>query len=203
MKNTDDTSESKTPGALVVVDLDGTLTGVNTWHFFARYLLRLALRRGYPFSAVALGCMLVLRKLKVISHRCLKRFFMLRSAAILNADDLETFADMMAGKFDPEVIALLTDARNNKNANVVLATAAVGEYAPLIGRRAGIADTLCTPVAVSGRPYIECRGERKADAVEQYARRRQLDVVKVITDHPDDLPLFRRFPAAEHILIKR
>ncbi len=197
-----DSSERNITAGIVVVDLDGTLVSVNTWPCFARFLLRAALRRRRFLVAVHLAWKLLLRKLRAVSHLRVKRIFMLRSAAILRPEDLEAFADMMARRFNPEVMALLEEARLNKGSHIVLATAAAGEYAPLIGSRAGIADILCTPAALPGRPYKECRGERKADAVEQLAHRLSLPVAMVITDHSDDFPLFRRFPEARHILIK-
>lgn len=149
--------------SIVVVDLDGTLTKVNTWRCFAKYLLRTTMGRGRLFMALALSWMLLLRRLKVISHRRLKRSFMLRSSRLLSESDFESFADDMAGKFDSEVLELVWETCAREDAKAVLATAAAGEYAPLIARRAGIDVTLCTREAKVNRRYEECRGRSKAD----------------------------------------
>lgn len=189
------------PRSIVLVDLDGTLVEGNTWRFFAALMLRRALRSVRPWRAITPGAMMILRKLHLISHIRLKRFFMLRSRRILSDSDLERFAADMAKRFNPKVMEIIT-AKRKSGSLIVLATAAAGEYAPLIGRLAGINDTLCTPQAAKRTPYIECRGERKADAAERFAEARKLPVTLVITDHPDDFPLFNRFPAARHIFIK-
>lgn len=185
---------------IVVVDLDGTLVCGNTWRFFARFLLRHALRRGRVVTVVCLAAMLLLRRLRLISHAEVKRRFMLRSR-MLSPRDLDIFADAMAERFDADVLAEVR-RQERGGAMPLLATAAAGEYAPLIARRAGISHVVCTqPAAAQGRIYAEARGARKADLVWQFARRHALPVVMVITDHPDDMPLFERFSDARHIFV--
>lgn len=187
--------------SITLVDLDGTLVKGNTWPLFARLVLHRSWRRLRLWDFAALGTMLALRRMRLVSHVRVKRCVMLRSHIILDQTDIKAFARTMSRLFNPEVTAMLDEARR-EGAHIVLATAAAGEYAPLIAREAGISTVLCTPQDAKGGPYAECRGERKADAAESLAGRMQLPVTLVITDHPDDLPLFRRFPDARHILVK-
>lgn len=187
--------------SITLVDLDGTLVKGNTWPHFARLVLGKSLRRLRLRDFAAVGSMLLLRRMRLVSHVRVKRCVMLRSHSILNQTDIEAFARAMSRLFNPEVTSMLDEARR-EGAHIVLATAAAGEYAPLIAREAGISTVLCTPRAAKGVPYAECRGERKADAAESLAGRMQLPVTLAITDHPDDMPLFRRFPDARHILVK-
>ena len=186
--------------SITLVDLDGTLVKVNTWPFFARKVLNQAFGKGKVPMAFCLGFMLLLRKLKFISHKRIKKFFLLRSHDLLNKHDREKFAFEMSCHFNPDVLRLLEEA-SHKDSLIVMATAAAGEYAPLISAHAGINKTLCSPRACKGTDYIECRGDKKADEAQKLAELSGLPVSLVITDHNDDLPLFNRFPRARHIMI--
>lgn len=187
--------------SIAFVDLDGTLMKGNTWHFFARMMLRKALRKCRPLLFIRLNHRLWLRKRRRIAHADVKQFFARHSSRLLSEDEFKEFAKEMATHFNPEVLKLIEEARN-AGALIVLATAAAGEYAPYVAKEADIRECICTPPAQQGKEYVECRGEIKADEAQALASRYGLPVSLVVTDHPDDMPLFRRFPEARHVLIK-
>lgn len=185
---------------IVAVDMDGTLVAGNTWRFFASMMLRRSLARFQLRRLWRLTAAIVARRRGRLSHAELKYRFMLESHA-LPERCTRRFAECMSRRFNPEVMALIERERA-KGAIILLATAAAGEYASLIAGCADIEHVVATPEAVAGVEYVETRGEHKADETEAFARRAGGEVTMVVTDHPDDLPLFRRFPKARHIMLE-
>lgn len=187
--------------SIAVVDMDGTLVSLNTWKPFAKLVLCKALKRAKIFSGASCVFMLLLRKGGMVSHRRVKKHIMLHSYTVLKESDLIEFASDMSRHFNPEVIRLIDEARG-EGALVVLASAAAGEYVPYIAERAGISSVFSTPRAKRGVEYLECRGERKAEEIDKLSQQLGLPVSLIVTDHPDDFPLFEKFPEARHVLVK-
>lgn len=152
---------------LAVIDLDGTLVDGNTFHEY----LRAGLRNGH----VGLLVPMALRFLRLISHHSLK----VAALRIIVPDQKLTKAFVKRIKFNPDVLRLIEEFKA-EGCEILLATAAPAVYVPWIWTGEYIATT-----------NEELRGERKLQAVRDYARERGLKLYAVVTDHYDDLPLLR------------
>lgn len=192
---------------IAVIDLDGTLLTVNSWHYFLRFLIKKALRHNL-LQASWLAMLALLRKAKIISHSTIKYRYMLAAKRLLNDSDIEAFADDMSRYLNPDVVKLIADKRAN-GSTILLATAAAGEYAVAISRKANIDNIIATPPAEHGKTYTQTAGNRKADLVADFAASRDATVTLIATDiNPKtkttaDKPLIDRFPHAMVILIEK
>ena len=168
---------------MTVVDLDGTLLCGNSFRWFTRYVLRLAVRRR-PAAAAGLCALLVLRRLRVCSHRRLKWHLMKVSDRVLSADDYSAFARMLKERVNRRVLAALGNEQK-----IVIASAASDEYVAPFVELMGWKNHTATRRPQSGKysDYTECRGEMKVKAVMRMFPGES--ITAVYTDHVDDLPL--------------
>lgn len=173
-----------------VIDLDGTLLRGNSLEAYTRWAVKALLRRGLIHRSVLIVAWVALRRMRVVCHRRMK-WHILRLGRAL---DTTSLLDILQGMTRPEVAAMI-------DPEAVLATAADGWYAVPLARRFGFRHILATEPAEHYRDYIECRGSIKARRVKNLVTHESLTVGTVVTDHPDDLPLFDAFPQARHILI--
>lgn len=168
---------------MTVVDLDGTLLKGNSFRWFTGFVLHRAIRRA-PFRWIVLCGWLLLRMLRLCSHRRLKWEVMKTADRVLSPEDYNRFAHVMQGHISHTVLAMLpTDSEP------VIASAASIEYvAPfveLMGWKRFVAT--CRPASGRFRDYTECRGERKVRAIRKLFPGDGISAV--FTDHVDDLPL--------------
>jgi len=175
-----------------ILDLDGTVLGINTFPRWVLYLARAPFpSMGRPRRAT-LSCrvaaLLAGRKLGLIGHERFKwRLQQLWGA--LPAVEAHGFAERMARHVRPELTSVLAAIRAGR-IDAVLATAAPADYADCLGAALGFTHVLAT----SGhRPIDEPGniGERKRQAVEDFlVRQGWEDRPRIVfTDHEDDLPL--------------
>lgn len=155
---------------IVVVDLDGTLVRRNTLHQFALY----ALGHGH---ALSVGWWLALRRLRLVSHRRMKHA-MLRATLRM---DTAPLVESLLAQVSPRVMALMD---RHPGAEMVLATAAPDVYALPLARRLGVR-CVATPWTPRLEQYVECRGTEKLRRVRELGQ----EIVAVVTDHSDDMPL--------------
>lgn len=178
-------------GRAVIVDLDGTLVRVNTLHLYLRMGLRRLVHRCALHRAAAVAALLLLRKLHLISHEAMKY----RSISLIGDDAAfkADFARRVADLHNDAVERYLAEARE-RGCRVLLATAAAGDYVPLLWS----GDYIASP---AGGPDL--RGERKRDAVAAWLAARGLAPAAVLTDSAADLPLalWARDRAAQVIII--
>jgi len=145
---------------MTVVDLDGTLLCGNSFRWFTRYVLRLAVRRR-PMAAAELCVLLALRRLRACSHRRLKWHLMKIADIVLSADDYSAFARMLKERINRRVLAALGNEQK-----IVIASAASDEYVAPFVELMGWRYHVATRRPPSGKysDYIECRGEMKVKA---------------------------------------
>jgi hypothetical protein len=173
--------ENKIERDIVVVDLDGTLIRGNTLHLFIKAAVGDAVRTHcYGFVLFAL-LMLVLRLLKLISHKRMK-FAILRRVKI--TEPLQhRFVENVNSRRRESVEQLLDSYRKN-NATIVLATAAADIYVPWIWMGEYVA------TATFDNPAREeCRSTVKLAALRCKYPNFDQRLLAVFTDHYDDLAL--------------
>lgn len=162
---------------VVVTDLDGTLIDGNSLHIY----IRTALRHVKFSTKIYIFFMLMLRALRIVSHRRMKFGIISRIPA---TETIKTeFIRRIEGIKNRRITALIEEYREN-GFTVVLATAAPDFYVPWIWEGLYVA----TP-AYQNPSMTECRGQLKADEVRRIAGASEIEAV--FTDHSDDIPLMR------------
>jgi phosphoserine phosphatase len=174
---------------VVLVDLDGTLLRANSHHFLLIWLAARLVRpgRGFVRRNRRFWSLLVARA----THRS-ERVAMKQEIQALLAEvggSPRVLIRMLRAQVDPAVLASIDEARD-KGAPVVLATAALPEYALPLAAAVGHPDAVCT-TAAADRPWTENLGAAKRDRVCAHLTARGLDGRRriLLSDHPDDLPL--------------
>lgn len=159
---------------VVVYDLDGTLYRGNTFlawlrHIVASRLDSLPLGRDLALK----GRVLILcgaRLVGLIDRPRLKRALQRAWAGALEQGDADReigrVVDRLAAGVRPELRATVVEARE-RGAVVVLATAAVADYAVPLARRLGIEHVLATPPA-DATDWAEAIGPEKRRRVEAW-----------------------------------
>ena len=156
-----------------IIDLDGTLSRVNT---FTRFVKMMFAR--YPRLWLPLGRTVAERKLRLISHAEAKRRIMRLYADVGNKRFIEDYLDRLIPLLRREIVKELP-----LYSTTVLATAAPEAYAQPLGRRLGFDKVVATPAEGP-----ECRGEEKVRRLREEGVTFHHYTV-VYTDHCDDLPL--------------
>lgn len=186
---------------LLVVDLDGTLFRGNTLNLWVRTAFSRLVRTGRVVSAAGVGLWVILRKLRIVSHRRMKFHLMRLTSPVGTPAVVDGFSATVASGFNREVMALV-ETHLSKGDKVVLATAAPDLYAGAVARRAGISLWVATPMSQRPDEYTECRGEAKLRAVLSVTGPwSAYDEVSVVTDHADDTPLLHANTSGRNILI--
>lgn len=173
----------------VVIDLDGTLVATNTFRNYILFASKLSLRQGRIDIAIGCTAPVVCRKLRLITHSCMKRLILRLTHRLMTDRHLETFASMVFSKVNTSVLEVCHEY-HRKGYTLILATAAPSAYAVKIARLAGIAHCIATPPAETPG-WMENKGIVKRDHVLQYLGDNDLSLSVVITDHRDDLPLLK------------
>jgi len=164
---------------IVVVDLDGTIIAGNTLRIYITEGIRVMYRR-HPLRAATVAGLVALRKLRFISHRCMK------FAVLKRIEPTEVLRQRFVARFDskrrPEVAEIL-DRYRREGATILLASAAADIYIPWIWNGPYVA------TSTTDNPNgIECRGQTKLFAVKHFMRTGDT-LEAIITDHADDLAL--------------
>ncbi len=183
-----------------VFDLDGTLTGRDTYRaYLTGYLLRHPLR----WPAIPLLCLAVAAHLaKLRSNHWLKATFL---SLILGGANREQI-NRWTARFVPWAMNRLVRAqaldrikeRQDAGDRVVIATASPDLYVPALAGAMGVADVVCTAAQWSGDGRLtgrldgaNCYGPEKRRRVEEWlAALPGHGPVTAFSDHHADLPLF-------------
>lgn len=168
------------PVEAVVVDLDGTLLRVNSFHIYLREGLIHMLRHGRLLKFSVAAAWLAARVLRFTDHWRMKQRV---SSLIGTAPGL---LDKVADKLRPQIRKPLLDYINRcrqRGQHVVIATAAHGEYVRLLFPE--------LPVIAAPAGELPLHGDLKLRAVRGYLATHRLTPGVFLTDHPDDLPLLK------------
>lgn len=182
--------ELKVP--LVVVDLDGTYISANTFKIFMSCGLCMLFLKKEIYTLAYVLWLLLLRKLRLLSHRTLKfKVFPLFS----NDENLKDLFIRRVAPLVNQKVKRIIDSYRASGCRILLATAAADTYISWIW------DGDYQGTCMTNNPdRLENRGEMKLSNVLKYVSDNNLKLQTVITDHSDDLPLLKQ--GAENILVK-
>ena len=169
----------------LVIDLDGTLIDCNSFTAFVKHLFA-----QLPEARLNIFSIVLLRKLRLITHLEAKRRIVSIAQKHLQKVDIDKFIDKLSTHLRPAL-----QRRIDAADRVILATAAPEIYVIPLARRLGINEVTATQA-----DGAESRGTVKLRNVEKAGVTFDRDTV-VITDHYDDLPLLQRNTAGHNILI--
>ena len=170
--------ERQSSRKIVIVDLDGTLIKGNSLHLF----IRVALKHANCTKKMRMASWLVLRRLRIVSHRKMK--FSILSLIRPTENIKRDFQFKFKEKIRPEVTKLL-DTYKKEGKTIILATAAPDVYIPWIWDGKHVA------TKTQNNPHKEeCRGNAKLKAINNLLQSNEL-FEAVITDHFDDIPLLK------------
>ncbi|MBU3823021.1 haloacid dehalogenase-like hydrolase [Flavobacteriaceae bacterium XHP0103] len=171
---------------VLVVDLDGTLYTINTFHHFLKFLLFYSFRQFKFWLSSKLLVVILLRMLRLVSHSKMK--YLILKSIQKEEIDYSAFIERI-NKYK----RLIGEVSNPDFHLKILATAAPSCYASLIAKNENF--DVCLGTGFPAEEYknnYENKGEIKKNSVLKYLRSVgvcQIDTM--ITDHLDDLPLMK------------
>ncbi|WP_299552148.1 HAD family hydrolase [Seonamhaeicola sp.] len=171
---------------VLVVDLDGTLFSINTFHYFLKFLFLNGVKKFKLVFLLRFGFILFFRILKVSSHAKMK-YVILKLISKREDIDFEKFVDSLA--FKRNRIPVLDTFFDIK----ILATAAPICYADIIAKNEQFDVCFATQLPEMFSEDFENFREVKKKHVMSYLLSkgiREIDVL--VTDHIDDLPLMKQ-----------
>lgn len=172
-----------------VVDVDGTVIRGNSMREMMRFMLTDGVASGNLPVAAKVARHLLLRRLRVITHREMKHpIHLLALSFMADSDRMRRFMARLMTKIHPGVMSLLTDLKR-RGVKLLLATAAPDIYVAALAEALGADGYTATPHASTLEGYIENRGEEKLVRAQRYAADRGWRIGCVVTDHKDDMPL--------------
>ena len=180
---------------VLVVDLDGTLYSVNTFHHFIKFLINHCFNK---FDVLLLSRVIIItlfRGLKLVSHSKMK-YIILKGIMNKTNIDYQKFVNNIS-VYKRSISAIREDTFDIE----ILATAAPLCYSNIIAQNEGFDVCLGTDFPLSGfNEEFENIKEIKKNAVLNYLISvENYDFDTFITDHLDDIPLMKY--ANKNILI--
>ena len=172
---------------VLVIDLDGTLFSINTFHFWIKFLILNAFKRFNIslFFKIIFSCSL--RLFRLISHSKMKYL-------ILNATKNQSSIDNH--KFIKSIQQYTNDLskfiEDDSYEIKILATAAPMSYASIISNIYNFNSCIATGNPIDKLSWKENLKEVKKDNVLLYLNKFNINKIDtLITDHFDDLPLMQ------------
>lgn len=165
---------------VVICDLDGTFVKTNSFTLFVKWSFR-----HFRRCRIRLALIVIARKMRFISHSYAKKLIVNFVKQYLGENEIMDFLGTLETYINSEVRNIVF---SNSNALKVLATAAPSLYADSFAKSMGFDFYVSTS---DNGP--ECRGEEKVWRVRKILEEFSFipSTVTVISDHEDDLPLFR------------
>ena len=170
---------------VLVVDLDGTLFSINTFHYFLKFLFIDGIKKFKLFFLIHFSTVLFFRMLKLISHAKMK-YAILKLISKKKPIHFEKFVDTIASKKNK--IPILDTCFDIK----ILATAAPMCYANVVAENELFDVCFATQLPKIFTEDFENLREIKKENVMTYLLSKGINEIDVfITDHIDDLPLMK------------
>ncbi len=172
---------------VLIVDLDGTLYSINTFHYFIKYLVRFSIVTINILLLLRLVKAMILRVLGVIEHSKMK-FIILKAIQNNQKINYNAFVDSIVNYKNQ-----LPQLENSSFDIKVLATAAPSCYATIIAKNEGFTSCLATNFTETSyhQNFENVREVKKQNVLGYLKTKGVLDVHTIITDHYDDLPLIK------------
>lgn len=188
-----ETLQDMTLRGATFVDLDGTLLQGNSMRIFMRRLPAVLLSRRAPRAAAAALGWMVLRAVRLVSHRTMKWRLTRIARRHFEDDDWQDIAGRMLRRLNPRVEEYV-NAPSRAQCARYIATAAIEEYTLPLARLLGYDGAIATPFTEIRDYYVETRGAAKRDAIRDLLDEKRLRLESFLTDHTDDLPTAVYFP---------
>ncbi|NOY47172.1 MAG: haloacid dehalogenase-like hydrolase [Chlorobi bacterium] len=171
----------------LVVDLDGTLFSINTFHYFIKYLIRFCLRNIDMILLIKISVIVISRGLKIISHSKMKYLILMRIRYKILIDYQEFVGSISFAKRD----LLLLKKRSFDI--TILATAAPSCYAKIIAKNECFDLCLGTefPITNFNTEYENSKEVKKMNVMNYLMKDDIYEIDTFITDHLDDIPLMK------------
>lgn len=186
----------------VVVDLDNTLVAVNSLKEMTGMLLWKLIKTGKAVDLYRVLTQILKRRFHLIPHSDMKHTLVATALKHLTASDIDSLAEKLNSKINSRVKDIII--QNSEKGNfVLLATAAPDFYLGKFIEKSGFKniDYIGTPFQTILPDYKENKGEEKLGKVLEYMKAHDLECVSVISDHEDDMPLFKHFQHCENYLV--
>lgn len=180
---------------VLVVDLDGTLYSINTFHHFIKFILIEVFSKLNFSLCLKILSLLVLRVLGIMSHAYMK--YQLLKLVSTNYHDLNCRAFTERIEKHQNSIPEIQEPYDLK----ILATAAPDCYAKIIAANNGFNACIATKFSTAGfnSDFENIREYKKNNVINYLNRNGFQNIDMLITDHIDDLSLLKI--ASKSILI--
>lgn len=176
-----------------IFDLDGTLLSRNSFPLWAMHMLRGRVphrgRARQAATSLAVARLLLRRKLGGLRHAALKQKLqaLWRGATVGDGGEhAARLGESLVRLLRPNMAEMLRQV-STREVDAVLATAAAGEYAHVLGDRLGFDAVLASDAAGDNLGEEKCRRVLAFLVERNWSARPRV----VFTDHLDDLPLMR------------
>lgn len=175
----------------VIVDLDGTIFSINTFEYYVSFLLKVFMRKVRLITVFKILFWGTARKLRIISHSCLKYHILLCTNKKVPFDELSVFVNSLFNDFLNGFVVNKKDRFESDDYKSCLSTAAPEIYAGLISERLVFDYSLCTGNPFVEKNWFENTGKKKAENTVSFLKKNGAFPDILITDHYDDLPLMK------------
>ncbi len=179
----------------LVVDLDGTLYTINTFHYFIKFLVYHSIKSINILLLIKIFMALVFRGCMLIPHSKMK-YFILKSIMNNRSIDYQKFIKKIS--IYKRNISIIREGEFNLK---ILATAAPSCYASIIAKNEDFDVCLGTdfPISNFDKEFENSKEIKKESVLNYLGHDGNSDFDTFITDHLDDIPLMKL--ADKNILI--
>ena len=182
----------------IVIDLDNTLLATNTFKRYIMFVGMQALKLGRIDICISVACMVIWRKLRLISHEKMKKIILVSTRNFMTKPKINAFIKKLTPMQNVKVLELLS-IYSSKDYLSILSTAAPISYAEEIAFHYGFKEVVATGMIIN-KEWKENFGETKKQATMELLKKRNADIAVFVTDHSDDLPLLL-VPKERNILV--
>ncbi|MEZ4856689.1 MAG: hypothetical protein R2812_09475 [Gelidibacter sp.] len=172
---------------VLVVDLDGTLFKINTFHHFIKYLIIHCIKNFNIVLLLKILFAMVFRLLKITTHAQMK-YAILKAISNNKNIDCQKFVNRISIK--KRHLSILNDTSFDIK---ILATAAPSCYATIIAKNENFDVCLGTNFTDSAfDETFENSKEIKKNNIVNYLKNKEITQIDtLVTDHIDDLPIMK------------
>lgn len=169
--------------SVIVVDLDGTLSNINTFHAFIKHILILALKTFDIMWGINIIFWTLIRGIKIISHKKWK-YEILKFSYRKNTEKYK-FIDDLSTTINKDILKKLNDYDVR-----ILATGAPSIYVELLAKKYGFTHWCATSYNSSYTVFFENLRLSKYKTVQKILSNLKMNKIDLlVTDHIDDAEL--------------
>ncbi len=172
---------------VIVVDLDGTLYTINTFHYFIKFLFGYSVKN-FNIALLFKIIMAATARLLGMTNHAQMKYAILKSIDKIKDIDYSKFVDQINSK--KRDIAVLNDSDFETK---ILATAAPSCYADIIAKREMFDVCLATQFRASGfvKEFENIKDVKKDSVINYLSSIGFSEIDILVTDHLDDFPLMK------------